>query len=174
MPRLHASQGDGHVLQKYSQPRAVDPEIKLPRSNPISIHAMKGNGRDNAQSPMESDEDTFQMGEMPRSWDDIEGARRCAPHGRLARPGRASCRLAHHRCNSPALYWIVPSRAPLAYSQHSEPQLTQRVPPRCRGAAELLHAPDCRGVGAGEISPLQLVRSERGERSAQLSAGAPG
>jgi len=72
---LLASQGDGHVLERYSQPRVVEPELSLPRSIPISINAMTANGRDDAQSPMESDEDTFQMGEMSRSWDDIEGAR---------------------------------------------------------------------------------------------------
>lgn len=90
--RLLASQGDGHVLERYSQPRVVEPELSLPRSIPISINAMTANGRDDAQSPMESDEDTFQMGEMSRSWDDIEGARRCAPHDeravRLARGRR--------------------------------------------------------------------------------------
>lgn len=87
--RLLASQGDGHVLQRYSQPRVVEPELSLPRSIPISINAMTANGRDDAQSPMESDEDTFQMGEMSRSWDDIEGARRCAPlHERAVRLAR--------------------------------------------------------------------------------------
>lgn len=70
---LHASQGDNHVLHKYSQPPVAEPELKPPRSHPISIN---GNGRESSRSPMESDEDTFQMGDnMSRSWDDIEGAR---------------------------------------------------------------------------------------------------
>jgi len=74
---LQASQGENHTLQRYSQPPPAAPEPKLSRSHPISISGM-GMGRDTARSPMESEdgEDTFQMGEMSRSWDDIEGARR--------------------------------------------------------------------------------------------------
>jgi len=66
---LQASQGTQNVLSRFGQPPPSAPDIKLPRSNPVPIgsgdHAREG-----------SDEDsTFVMGDMPRSWDDIEGAR---------------------------------------------------------------------------------------------------
>ena len=62
------------MLNRHAQQPVAPPESKMPRSTPIAIG--NGFGRDKMRSPMESDDDTtFAMGDMPRSWDDIEGAR---------------------------------------------------------------------------------------------------
>ena len=116
-------QGDDHILQRFKTPPPLPPAPTfvpsptpntsaeaLAGSRPIAITRHSAGADYAAPRAADMDEDGFGMS---RSWDDIEGARRCAPIG--ARDRQAHKRM-RRRPAAPASLAKSCRRALAAYS----------------------------------------------------------
>uniref|UniRef100_A0A7S3AHA7 BZIP domain-containing protein n=1 Tax=Haptolina ericina TaxID=156174 RepID=A0A7S3AHA7_9EUKA len=160
---LTDAQGENHVLKRYESGTALPPPARAPampsQSAPIAIAGARAGGDTGGRSgvsPMESDdESTFPIS---RSWDDIEGARRCI--SLVCESG-----LVLHQMDA-SVGWAPiappPTHSPTARWQHPQPQLAPRFPPHDRHKSPLL-----------KPAHLLLVAHRRGFRGWAAAAQGP-
>ena len=161
--RLTDAQGENHVLKRYESGTTLPPPARAPampsQSAPIAIAGARAGGDTGGRSgvsPMESDdESTFPIS---RSWDDIEGARRCI--SLVCESG-----LVLHQMDA-SVGWAPiappPTHSPTARWQHPQPQLAPRFPPHDRHKSPLL-----------KPAHLLLVAHRRGFRGWAAAAQGP-